>query len=279
MAWYFCIKLLEAAKSDTSDILYYYLEKTVELLGISKEEIIDSILSCFNKIEAQAIVQTWNYQNNVQEVNIKCHIQRILLFMMNTVAFELIKGYKEDIHQHNALAVTEATFKAKSHTETAEAVETVLANEDTISAQWMEDLLEKKLDKKLKKSFEMNDIEGRFEALQKSIKKLSKNSMASRDENEKKPAWAKKRKQNNVNNQQKKKKKKKVIELMSDSSSDSDNESSNSDDDSGNNSDSSEESETKVKTPPRKKLKFKQNPKKGKQNKKKKSKNKSWHWN
>jgi hypothetical protein len=276
MAGYFCIKLLEAAKTDTSDILYYYLEKTVELLGLPKEDIVEGILSRFNKTEAQAIVQNGNYQNNAQEVNIKVHVQRVLLFLMNAVSFELIKGYKEDVRQRNALAVTEATFEAKDHTEAAEAVETALSDEGTISAQRMEDLLEKKVDKKLKKSLELSDIEGRFEALQQSIEKLAKNSEASR--NDKKPASAKKRKQNNKTNQ--KKKKKKVIEIMNDSSSESDTESSDSDDDSGNSSDSSEEITNEMKTPKRK-LKFKQSSKKGQNNnskkKKKKSKNMSWH--
>jgi hypothetical protein len=277
MAAYFCIKLLKAAKTQTNDILYYYLEKTVELLGLSKEEIIDGILSCFNKSQAQTIVQTGNFQNNAQEVNIKLHIQKVLLFLMNTIAFELIKGYKEDNRQRNALAVTEATFKAKDNTEAAEAVETALADEGTISAQQMDDLLEKKLDKKLKKSLNNTDIESRFEELKKSIEELAKNSLASR--NDKTPASAKKRKQNN--NSQKKKKKKKVIEIMSNSSSESEANTSNSDDknssDSDNDDDDDSNNDVKMKTP-KKQLKFKQTPNKGK-NKKKKSKNMSWHRN
>jgi hypothetical protein len=56
---------------------------------------------------------------------------------MDTVAFELIKDFKEDICQCNALAVTEATFNAKNNTEAAVTVKTALANEDTISAQRM----------------------------------------------------------------------------------------------------------------------------------------------
>ncbi len=74
IAGYFCIRLLEAGRTQTNDILYYYLEKTLKLLGISKEEIIDGILSRFNKTKAQAIVQTGNFQLNAQEVNIKLHV-------------------------------------------------------------------------------------------------------------------------------------------------------------------------------------------------------------
>jgi hypothetical protein len=135
MAGYFCIKLLEDARTKTSDVLYYYLEKTVELLGMLKEEIIEGILSRFNKAEAEPVVQSRNFNNNAQEVNIKMHVQCVLMHLMNTVAFELIKEFKEDICQKNALVITEATFSTKNNTEAAVAVKSALANEDSISAQ------------------------------------------------------------------------------------------------------------------------------------------------
>ncbi len=45
---------------------------------------------------------------------------------MYTIGFELIKGYKEDSRQCNALAVMEAAFKAKDNTEAA--VESIFHN-------------------------------------------------------------------------------------------------------------------------------------------------------
>jgi hypothetical protein len=53
---------------------------------------------------------------------------------MNIISFELLKGYKNDLNQHNAsLMVTKVTFKANNNFEAVEAFELALANKDTIS--------------------------------------------------------------------------------------------------------------------------------------------------
>jgi hypothetical protein len=263
MSGFLCNKILEAAKTQTSDILYYYLNKAEGYLGIAKEEIINGFLSRLNKNEAETI-QT-NFDNNGHAVNIKVHVQKILQFIFSTMMHDLIQAYTLDIKQRNALAVTEATFKAKATEEATEAVETALATEDTISAKRMEDLLEKKLDKKLKKSMDNtnNSMEKRLEALQKTIEELSKNSMASRKTkgNGTQPASAKKRKQNNQNN---KKKKKAKMESNSDSNSNSD---SDNDDEDMSESDSDSDDDNQQSTPNKNK------------NKNKKSKNRTWYRN
>jgi hypothetical protein len=297
-AGYMCNEIFLLAKDGLAHPLFTPLCEMERYLSLEKQVIINRILNCFNKDKVDKVKASYLLNNNTYELAIREHVLNILMFCMTKMTTGFFEDYMVEIRMRNAIAETKATFDAKETTVVTKNVTEALADEGTMSAQRMEDYVNKKVDTKIEKSLNAK-LEKQLDAMQKTINDMAKNSSGGRQNKgqTKKSASAKKRNKN-------KGKKRNMEEMNESESNDNDNNgvisisSDSSDDDSSNESGSnssssqgsSNSSQSKSKSDnsvnskqkhlqsTRKKLKFKDTPKPSKKNqKKKKSKNLSWH--
>jgi hypothetical protein len=148
---YLCISIFNNAEI-TNDTMYPTLENIQKYLSLDRATFKTSLLTKFNKQEAETMIASNIEINDTAKTNLIISLKNIITYSATSMTTNLLEAHKDVIRRNNARAATEATFNNKATEATTIEVSETLAKEGTMPSQRMIDYINKLVDKRQKEN-------------------------------------------------------------------------------------------------------------------------------